>query len=642
MVLGILLLFNLLFRFIYLIYNFRATAGIPYGEIIDSFFWGMRFDLSAICILNGILFLLHSVPLQALSTGRAFRISAWAFSVINFPVLLVNGIDVVYYQFSSKRITHELFTSSNDLGNFSLSDFLPYTWIIIVLLASAWLQFRLLRRAGAHAQLHLERHMPPAPRQWIALPLVVLLLFLGIRGGLQHMPLRPASAFTTSNPFTGNLTLNSAFSILSSIEFRAEQPVKFMETGEAIAQARKVVRNDFDGKFLSDEYPLLRQASFEGPEQKYNVVFLIVESFNAGYLGKISHAAEGKSLTPNLDTLASRGRLFTNFYANGTRSVESLSSILNSEPELFSRPFIGSAYETNLHWGIGNILSTRGYHTSFFCGGKNGTVGFDGFSALSGFNHYFGQNEYPADKASVNSKWGLHDGPMLNWMADEQAHFPEPFASVWFSISNHFPFDEPAACPPHILQRELRPVETTVMYTDYVIGEYFKKVSRMPWYPRTIFIITGDHCLFTADDPPREMMQNFQVPLLMVGPGVPVGEEARLSSQLSLLPTLIELLRLDTPHASSGVSLFSQRNSPLFLANMVGISIASRNDVAVYTNFADNVTVSNRIEEKWNLNHDTRRSAEAEELLLSLRSMYQVCHAVRLSNTLIHPQWMGR
>jgi len=87
-----------------------------------------------------------------------------------------------------------------------------------------------------------------------------------------------------------------------------------------------------------------------------------------------------------LDQLTSKGLLFSNFVSNGQRSIESLPAILASLPHIFNMPLINSLSEINGFIGIGTIFCNHGYVTSFFHGARTGSMGFDGFAKLAGFD----------------------------------------------------------------------------------------------------------------------------------------------------------------------------------------------------------------------------------------------------------------
>lgn len=319
---------DLLLRLLFLGYNWNGGWEFAAADVPTALLMGLRFDLATLAIFNGLILILMALPLAGARRGLPF-LSALLL-LLHVPVTVLNGIDVIYFGFSSKRLSHEFFSGGTEAANFSMGEILAYWWLILPVLAMLTCQWLLLRRAARRVQ-------PPKPTSWPSrigawgAPLVLGgLLFLAFRGGLQTRPLRPANAFVTPSVFLGNVSLNSAYTVVQSMEIGNEEAADLMPLPQAVALSRQLVHNDFDGPFESEEYPLLRSTQFAEPERRHNVVILIVESLNANKLGCLTGKPLAESLTPNLDTLARRGRLYSNFYANGARSVQSLPAILNS------------------------------------------------------------------------------------------------------------------------------------------------------------------------------------------------------------------------------------------------------------------------------------------------------------------------
>lgn len=635
----VLLAGDMLMRLVFFSYNAGGGWEFDGADVPLAMVVGLRFDLATIAAFNGLILILMALPFG----GRSRAMPIWnaLLVLLHLPVLFLNGVDVVYYGFASKRMSHELFSGGKEATNFGMAEILPYWWLILMVLLLAAGQWWLLRRAARSLPTPAPTTLGRKVLAWATPVVVAALLLLAFRGGFQSRPLRPANAFVTPSAFLGNLSLNSAYTVIQSMDIGNEAAVNLMPMSEAIALARTVVRNDFDGPFESDEYPLLRSSHFEEPERHYNVVILIIESLNANKLGCINGKPLTESLTPNLDTLARRGRLYTNFSSNGARSVQSLPAILNSTPDIFERPLIGSSFETNQQWGIGNILAARGYDNSFVCGGPNGTMGFDAFSKVSGFAHYFGQGDYDGADKSNAGNWGLHDHPALEWLTKLQASFPQPFLNVWFSISNHFPFDLPLDCPVEIANSTLSPMDKTVKYTDWALGQYFAENLRKPWAANTIFMITGDHCFYYEGDPDRGDVQNVAVPLLILGPGVEAGVDDRVGSHISMMPTLIELMRLKTRYAGLGVSLMSKQNESYGITGLMGIESFVRKHRYYSTTFEHPFNCHAFQDGKWAPDEQLAASAEGQEMDRMLRAIYQVASYIRRNGKQNLPKGMA-
>ena len=70
--------------------------------------------------------------------------------------------------------------------------------------------------------------------------------------------------------------------------------------------------------------------------------------------------------------------MFKNAFASGIKSIEGLPSITASIPTFMNNPLITSKYAQNNFESLASLLNKEGYKSSFFHGGFNGTMGFDG------------------------------------------------------------------------------------------------------------------------------------------------------------------------------------------------------------------------------------------------------------------------
>jgi uncharacterized sulfatase len=633
-VIAILLVINTVLRVAFYLYNREGASVLPFQEVLMGFWVGIRFDLATIFLFNGLILLFLVLPLALNQRRSTYKALNFMLLVVNIPILLVNFIDMVYYGFAEKRMTHELFTTRSDYHSFKPDMLMEWWWVFLIFFSLIYVFYRALNYlTNWQVSADESENYRASTKDWAITFLFFLMIWGGMRGGIRE-PISIDTAFVGEDTFTGNLALNSAFTVANTLDWGGDEPVDLIQPQIAIPTMQEMVRNPFDGEFTSKVYPFLRQSHFEGPENRYNVVVLIIESLNANKVGCLTGMPLEKSLTPNLDTLVRHGRIFGNYYSNGIRSVEAVPAVLNSMPEIFQRPTIWSHYSDNTHFGIGQMLAERGYHRSFFCGAHNGTMGFDSYSQRCDIDHYFGMDEYPYADRDFNGYWGCHDGPFLQWMADRQSGFAEPFLSVFFSISNHHPFVLSEDMASDIAQMDLSPMEKTTRYTDRVLGEYFRKVSKEPWFNRTIFVVTGDHCFHEFPNPRRTILDNFRVPLLLLGPGIQPGIDNKIGNHVSILPTLIDLLKLDTWHASSGLSLLDSVRPAFAINSLMGVTTLVMDTVAYSTNFQTQLPSLILRDGKWfNEKHVGPLPAHVKMAMdLKLRSLYQCLQHARVNN----------
>lgn len=631
---GLLLLLNFVMRTVFLIYNSAQATAMSWTDILVGYSVGLRFDLATILIFNGFILFVMTLPLAVHRTRRIYQVYNWILIAANMPILVVNAIDVVYYSFAEKRLTHELFTTANDFGSFKPSLLMEFWWLFLLFFGLTFVMYRGLN-FFAFRFLKNEPAGDHLRGRWLWSLLFLGMTFMGMHGGIQRNSLKISNAYVGESFFSGSMGLNSAYTILSSVDWENDPIIQIPEPA-AVEVTRDLVHASFDGPYLRDDYPLLRQASFKEGERHYNVVFLIIESLNAADVGVITGAHPGQSLTPNLDTIARHARVYRRYFANGTRSVESLPALLNSMPEIFHRPTIGSHFAQNIHYGIPKMLQERGYESAFFCGAHNGTMGFDKYARISGIDQYFGMNEYPNSARDFDGYWGCADGPFMQWMGGRQGQMKEPFLSVYFSISNHHPFNLPKDNTDDIAALPLNRMSKTVMYTDRAIGTYFKKVSKEPWYKNTIFVITGDHCFHEESNPDRTFMEDFHVPMFLIGPEITPGFDDRIGQHVSVMPTLIQHLRLHTLHSSTGISLLDNPQKAFAINNLMDVATLARGNLALSTSFERIQAICSYENGDWKAleNPLAITLQQRLELEYQLRCMFQVIHNARVTNKL--------
>lgn len=205
--------------------------------------------------------------------------------------------------------------------------------------------------------------------------------------------------------------------------------------------------------------------------------------------------------------------------------------------------------------------------------------------------------------------------------------------SVLFTISNHHPFNLPKSGADDLDKLPISRMQKTVAYTDRALGDYFKTVSKMPWYKNTIFIITGDHCFHEKSDPDRTFMENFHVPLFLMGPGIEPGMDDRIGQHVSVMPTLISHMRLHTLHASTGVSLLGDSPEPFAINNLMDVASIAQGDLALSASPNRLHAVCRNEGNNWVPQGFKDVPVEKQvELEYKLRCLFQAYHNARIKN----------
>ena len=239
--------------------------------------------------------------------------------------------------------------------------------------------------------------------------------------------------------------------------------------------------------------------------------------------------------------------------ANGKKSIDAMPSILASVPSL-ETPYIISHYANNAINGLPALLKDKGYYSAFFHGAPNGSMGFDSFARMAGFDDYFGLDQYPG-KDDFDGMWGVWDEPFFKFFADRLDSFRQPFMASIFSVSSHHPFKVPEKYKGRF-KKGPAPICEVVGYTDFALNEFFDKIEKSAWFPNTLFIITADH---TNESIHPEFQNNFGsycVPIIFYKPGSNLhGIRQRIAQQIDIMPTILNFLNFDEEYIAFGNNL---------------------------------------------------------------------------------------
>jgi len=509
-------------RLLFMALNFQSYKEIPLHEIAKAFLVGGRFDIAAICRINAPFILLSLLPFGFVDKSWYRGLLKALFLVANIPFLLINVVDFEYIKFTGQRSSLSLLDMGQDISDQIGQLAFHYWYLAAIAGALVFVLYYFSHKWDYESSTK-------SPSHWAAdllvMFLVVSLAVIGGRGGVQRRRLTPALAAVGDKESLTQLALNSTYTMINSQQkCDGMKPVHYFSSEAELAQQ------------FPPRHPPAGNLGGAGK----NIVIIIVESLSLKFTG-IGNPGHG--YTPFLDSLAKKGLFFKNGFANGRRSIDAPPSILAGLPHLRDETFFCAEFKTL--YGLGTLFKSRGYNTSFFHGGKNGTMFFDVFSRRMGFDDYYGLNEYPNPQDS-DGIWGIYDEPYLQYFARQLSRRPQPFASVLFTLSIHNPYQIPPQYENTLPKGEL-PIHRTVAYFDQALKHFFATAETMPWYKNTLFVIVGDHIAPPQKLPPR-MIDTYRVPIIFYYPGgkLPPVDPDRIVEHVDISPSLLDFTGIAT------------------------------------------------------------------------------------------------
>ena len=629
--LNILLSYSLLAvcRIIFVATNFELYSAAFHNNSLWTMLKGaMLFDTSAVCYLNILYIALTLIPLHY-KEGRVMdTLTKWSFIIPNAAGTVANLCDCVYVPFTGRRTTSNVFSEFGNEGNLANiigKEALNNWWLVLIGILIIFLTYKLYTPVREKTKRVSKYYLM---RVCTLLAIAPLLVF-GMRGGIgkavRPITISNANQYVRS-PGDAAIILNTPFSIIRTIGKKA-----FVE------------KFYFTNEELDNIFTPLQRFECDTIKSRKNIVIFIVESFGKEYIGAYN-PRKGGSLTPFLDSLITVGHSYAYSYGNGRKSIDGMPSVLSGIP-MFVEPFFLTTASLNNVSGIAGELKKIGYSTAFFHGAPNGSMGFQAFANATGFEKYYGIDEYCASPnhngmSDYDGTWAIWDEPFLQYYAECMNEFKEPFATSVFTASSHHPFKIPDEYT-GIFKDGEDPFFKCVQYTDHALKRFFEYAKKQKWYENTLFVITADHTNHSIEPRYKTTAGCFDVPVIFFSPTAdtpftPGIDSTTIAQQIDIMPTVLEYTGYDKPFIAFGKSLISTPAEESYAVNYTN---------EVYQYYKENYVLLFDGEKSiglYDIHHDPLMSKNiigkvcvTEQMELKLKAIIQQYMARMVNNRLI-------
>ena len=563
-------------RVAYLLDNWSYFSGGLSWELWKG---GLVFDTSAILVTNALYIVLVLFPLHFKERwGWWHSLCKWLFVAVNGAALVLCLADAAYFPFTLRRTTTTVFSEFSNEGNIAsivLTEAVRH-WYFVVLAAVVCIALWRLYVQPVGSLPHgasCRRATLSGRSLWgyylsrlVSLGVIIPLAVAGIRGGFATA-VRPITISNASQyvdrPSDAALVLNTPFSLYRTIGKNVFAVPRYFDSDEALAAV-------YSPEHLGAGGGVARQG-------RKNVVVLIVESFGREYIGALNRDLDGgryKGYTPCVDSIIGLSTTFRWSFCNGRKSIDGMPSILSAIP-MFVEPFFLTPASMNDVSGIAALLSADGYETAFFHGAQRGSMGFQAFARKTGFQHYYGREDYEGDPrfggaSDFDGMWAVWDGPFLQYYCAKMSEMKPPFMTAVFTASSHHPFRIPEKYR-SVYPEEGIEIHKCIRYTDMALGRFFQSASRQPWFENTVFVLTSDHTNLSDHACYQTDLGGFCSPIVIFEPGDSTrvkGEiQPKIAQQTDILPTVMGLVGHVGPYVAFGIDLLSAEPADTWAVN---------------------------------------------------------------------------
>lgn len=517
----------------------------------------------------------HGLPLDAslagyltLLPGLFLVVSVWTLSkplrwlwngyflLISVLLSIIFVVDMALYEYWGFRLDATplfYFISSPHDALASVS-----IWFVIVGLLAMAIYAIVLYRLFHFVLLRKRNYWRvrlPYRRLGVSFVLLLLtgLLFIPIRGGFSVSTMNTGKVYFSDNQRLNHAATNPAFNLMESLskqkDFAAQY--RFMDA----STASRLFYEQLDPQVIAvkvygagADSLLSRQALSDTlfTTSRPDVMFIILESFSSHLLPVLG----GESgVAPELDSLATTGILFTNFYANSFRTDRGLVSVLSGYPAQPTTSLMKYPRKTQHLPSIVGKLRQVGYEAHYYYGGDADFTNMRSYLMSSGFESIVSDRDFPVSERL--SKWGVHDHLLLGRLiADLETEAGQggitdenrrPQCRVLQTSSSHEPFEVP-------YRRLSNDRLNAFAYTDSCVGDFVRRFSRLPQWKNTLLVLVPDHLGCYPENISNLSEERYRIPLIFTG-GVISRPGYRIDvygSQHDLAATL--LAQLGLPH----------------------------------------------------------------------------------------------
>jgi phosphoglycerol transferase MdoB-like AlkP superfamily enzyme len=519
------------FRLAFIIYNHKLFNTAPFPEILKSFAYGLKLDMSFSAYTSILPFLLIGASLFLDKEILIKKIILGYSIILVIIITFLSVADLELYKWWGFRLDATVLKYVNTPREMMVSIIVVPVFLLLALMfflsTGLFTGYVLL----LYPQNRFFKKESGAKSFIGALAVVGITaaLIIPIRGGFQLAPMNQSAVFYSSDPTLNNAAINLPWNFVQSLlEKNYETTNPFISADSA--EVNKII------KTLYIEPGRSQRLIKENP----NVVLIIWESFTAKVVKELGSK---DNVTPEFSKLIKEGILFSDIYASGDRSDKGLAAIISGYPAQPTTSIITNPAKAQHLPAISTELKNKGYHTSFYYGGEAEFANIKSFLLSHNFEKLISKPDF-AEK-DWNSKWGAHDEIVLDRLLEDLQNEKQPFLSTIFTLSSHEPFEIPVppAFPGDDRQTQFL---NSLYYTDQCIGKFITKAKKTSWWENTIFIIIADHGhpYPSKSGVPMHYPDEFHIPMLWLGGALQTDPfiNSQTGSQTDLANTLLHQL----------------------------------------------------------------------------------------------------
>jgi len=538
-------------RLVFLMVYFRDLSEIYFPEILLSFLYAIQLDISTALFAISIPFILF---IGQLFWNRNFT-SSLINAYINILIILVGLIysaEIAVYKDWGVKLHYKVFIHlKNPTEMLHTAHFGHYLTYLISFFTIIILGLIIYRKYFRIAPFQVDRYISNAQGMFwfriyhLLICLLVLgIMIIGLRGGLQPIPINQSVAFYSKHVILNDAAVNPLWNLAhstigNSVNINNSNPYIYHKQQDALSIVKKIHQRKINNTNINS----LRSSSKILKNNRPNIVLIILESWSADIVGSLGGLT---GITPEFDRLAKDGLLFSKVYASGYTSDLAMPAIFSSSHALPIASIITQPSKFKKLHCLSKSFNDIGYFTSYHFGGQLIYGNIKGFLYHHQFEEIIEQKDLSNDLPA--GKLGIHDEYMFDvFLENLNQKGSNPFFSTLFTLSTHPPYDMPINKFKYFDDYENEYLNAA-NYTDSCLGLFFDRAKKQKWYDNTLFVVVADHSHHTPMKWRYCEPGHYKIPLLLYGNVIKKeyrgSVNENLGSQVDIAPTILNQMDL--------------------------------------------------------------------------------------------------
>ncbi len=325
--------------------------------------------------------------------------------------------------------------------------------------------------------------------------LLIPLIIIGIRGGLDESTTNIGQVYYSQNQFLNHSAVNPIFSFFASLEKSGSNIVSFKFMDQKTCD--DIVNQLYNTQSIDCDTLLTTNTP--------NIIVILLESCG----GQFTEIGGRTDITPNLNKMAKEGIYFANCHANSWRTDRGTLCTWSGYPSFPNTSVMKIPAKSRTLPNIARTLQQeRGYSTHYLYGGDINFTNMRSYLVSGGFQDLTWKTDYTTDEQQT-ARWGVRDDITFQTLTQLTKTMKQPFLIGYSTLSSHSPWDVPI----HHFDDE---VLNAFYYLDQCVGNFIQQLRHTELWNHTLIVMLPDHGIVHAGLDESNPLLNH-IPMLWLG-----------------------------------------------------------------------------------------------------------------------------